>query len=48
MTGITASRTHAGTIVGELMGVRVAKDLVFDLEHIIKISSVLRYPKYTL
>ena len=45
MTGITASGTHAGTIVGESMGVRVAKDLVFDLEHLIKFSSLLRYPK---
>ena len=36
MTGITASRIHAHTIVGVSMGVRVAKDLVFDLIHINK------------
>ena len=36
MTGITASRIHAHTIVGASMGVRVAKDLVFDLIHINK------------
>ena len=36
MTGITASRIHAHTIVGVSMGVRVAKDFVFDLIHINK------------
>ena len=48
MIGITASCIiHAHTI-NILLGSPCRKVLVFDLDHIINFSSLLRYPKYSL